>query len=105
MGLLQTYLRARDATGSPRAASRLTVIGRRDRLPGRLADDIAAAEPATAAGRRLHLRIALDYSARARDRARGERCSAHAAASPDRLRPADRAVERGRRQRAATSIC
>jgi undecaprenyl diphosphate synthase len=43
---------------------RLTVIGRRDRLPKQLIQNIAAAEAATAAGRRLRLRIALDYSAR-----------------------------------------
>jgi undecaprenyl diphosphate synthase len=44
---------------------RLTVIGRRDRLPDGLADDIAQAECATAHGTRLALNIALDYSARA----------------------------------------
>ncbi|MCW2309422.1 di-trans,poly-cis-decaprenylcistransferase [Rhodobium gokarnense] len=43
---------------------RLTVIGRRDRLPEGLADEIAGLEADTRAGRRLHLRIALDYSAR-----------------------------------------
>ncbi|MBB4303994.1 undecaprenyl diphosphate synthase [Rhodobium orientis] len=43
---------------------RLTVIGRRDRLPDGLADEIAGLEADTRAGRRLYLRIALDYSAR-----------------------------------------
>lgn len=43
---------------------RLTVIGRRDRLPAELYRAIEAAEEATAGGARLHLRIALDYSAR-----------------------------------------
>jgi undecaprenyl diphosphate synthase len=43
---------------------RLTVIGRRDRLPEVLARAIAGAEEATADGRRLHLRLAIDYSAR-----------------------------------------
>jgi undecaprenyl diphosphate synthase len=43
---------------------RLSAIGRRDRLPAPLAAAIAATEVATAAGRTLHLRIALDYSAR-----------------------------------------
>jgi undecaprenyl diphosphate synthase len=42
---------------------RLTVIGRRDRLPAPIVQKIAAAEAATAGGR-LRLRIALDYSAR-----------------------------------------
>jgi undecaprenyl diphosphate synthase len=40
------------------------VIGRRDRLPFGLADAIADAEAATAAGDVLHLRVAIDYSAR-----------------------------------------
>jgi|SRR4051794_13823368 len=43
---------------------RLTVIGRRDRLPEVLARAIAGAEAATAGGTRLHLRLAIDYSAR-----------------------------------------
>jgi undecaprenyl diphosphate synthase len=47
-----------------RAGVRLTVIGRRDRLSRRLADRIDATERMTACGRRLHLRLAIDYSAR-----------------------------------------
>lgn len=43
---------------------RMRVIGRRDRLPGALVRQIGAAEQATADGRTLTLRIALDYSAR-----------------------------------------
>ncbi len=43
---------------------RLSVIGRRDRLPPRLVQEIGTAERATRSGRRLHLRIAVDYSAR-----------------------------------------
>jgi len=43
---------------------RLTVVGRRDRLPEVLARAIAGAEAATAGGPRLHLRLAIDYSAR-----------------------------------------
>ncbi len=43
---------------------RLTLIGRRDRLPDELAAEMAGAEAATEAGERLHLRIAIDYSAR-----------------------------------------
>jgi len=46
------------------SGTRLTVIGRRDRLPDGLATEIAAAESATAMGRKLHLRIAVDYSSR-----------------------------------------
>jgi undecaprenyl diphosphate synthase len=43
---------------------RLSVIGRRDRLPRQLVEEIDAAQQATRGGRRLHLRIAVDYSAR-----------------------------------------
>src|SRR5664279_2341594 len=43
---------------------RLEVIGRRDRLAPKLCAAIAKAEAATAAGRRLWLRMAVDYSAR-----------------------------------------
>ena len=43
---------------------RMEVIGRRDRLDGELAAAIRHAETATAAGRKLHLRIAVDYSGR-----------------------------------------
>ena len=48
---------------------RLEVVGRRDRLPVPLVAAIAAAERATAAGSGLHLRLAVDYSARAAIRA------------------------------------
>ncbi|MGD2069519.1 MAG: di-trans,poly-cis-decaprenylcistransferase [Gemmatimonadota bacterium] len=43
---------------------RLSVIGRRDRLPEGLRSRIETAEARTRPGRRLHLRIAIDYSAR-----------------------------------------
>jgi undecaprenyl diphosphate synthase len=43
---------------------RLSVIGRRDRVPRRLCDAIDAAERQTACGARFHLRVAIDYSAR-----------------------------------------
>ena len=43
---------------------RLTVIGRRDRLPADLCRTVAASEAATRTGQTLHLRIAADYSAR-----------------------------------------
>ena len=43
---------------------RLTVIGRRDRLPINLRQAIGDAEAATAGCKRLHLRLAIDYSAR-----------------------------------------
>jgi undecaprenyl diphosphate synthase len=44
--------------------ARLTVIGRRDRLPPVLTDLIARAEQITRGGTVLDLRIAIDYSAR-----------------------------------------
>ena len=43
---------------------RLSVIGRRDRLRPPLVRAVERAEAQTAAGRRLHLRLAVDYSAR-----------------------------------------
>ena len=43
---------------------RVTVIGRRDRLPDDVRRVIEAAESATAAGTALHLRLAVDYSSR-----------------------------------------
>jgi undecaprenyl diphosphate synthase len=63
MALLQTYLDA-ETDRLIESDIRLTVIGRRDRLPMQLVKNIAAAESATAAGQGLRLRIALDYSAR-----------------------------------------
>jgi undecaprenyl diphosphate synthase len=44
---------------------RLSVIGRRDRLPRALCEAIAATEARTATGGRMHLRVAVDYSSRA----------------------------------------
>jgi undecaprenyl diphosphate synthase len=43
---------------------RLSVIGRRDRLPPLLRHTIGAVERSTAAGRALHVRLAIDYSGR-----------------------------------------
>ncbi len=63
MGLLRLYLRTKTAELAERGV-RLTVIGRRDRLPDGLAAEIARAEAATVRGAQLHLRIAIDYSAR-----------------------------------------
>ncbi len=63
MGLFRHYLRTEIARLVENDI-RLTVIGRRDRLPGRLAADLAAAESRTAHGKALQLRIAIDYSSR-----------------------------------------
>jgi undecaprenyl diphosphate synthase len=43
---------------------RLTIVGRRDRLPSTLVTAIEEAEAATAHCRNMHLRVAIDYSAR-----------------------------------------
>jgi len=63
MGLLRFYL-ANEIQALVRNAVRLTVIGRRDRLPNGIAAAITRAEDETADGDALHLRIAIDYSAR-----------------------------------------
>jgi undecaprenyl diphosphate synthase len=63
MDLLEGYLR-REAGRCAREGVRLTVIGRRDRLASALGARIEAVERLTASGRRLHLRLAIDYSAR-----------------------------------------
>jgi len=63
MGLLRFYL-ANEIAALVRNGVRLSVIGRRDRLPDGIASAIARAEAATANGTTLHLRIAIDYSAR-----------------------------------------
>ena len=76
MGLLRFYL-ANEIAALVRNGVRLTVIGRRDRLPDGIAAAITRAEAETADGTTMHLRIAIDYSARdailnaaAHDRAR-----------------------------------
>ena len=43
---------------------RLSIIGRRDRLPLSLLAAVERAERATAGGTRMHLRVAIDYSGR-----------------------------------------
>lgn len=63
MTLLRVYL-ANEVQSLVKNGLRLNVIGRRDRLPDGIAAAIARAEEATAGGGKLHLRIAVDYSAR-----------------------------------------
>lgn len=63
MALLARYLRA-EAPRLKRAGVRLQLVGRRDRLPLALRDAACRAEWETRGGRRLHLRVAVDYSAR-----------------------------------------
>jgi undecaprenyl diphosphate synthase len=63
MGLLRHYLRA-DLRELVENGVRLSVIGRRDRLPAGLSEEIAQVEQASACGKRLDLQIAIDYSSR-----------------------------------------
>jgi undecaprenyl diphosphate synthase len=68
MRLFARHLRT-EASRLAERGVRLSVIGRRDRLPAPLVSAIMAAEQATAGGRALQLRIAVDYSGRAAIRA------------------------------------
>jgi undecaprenyl diphosphate synthase len=61
--LLRAFLRLETRRLRERGA-RLQVIGRRDRLPTAVLRIIEKTEAATAAGRGLHLRVAIDYSSR-----------------------------------------
>jgi undecaprenyl diphosphate synthase len=63
MRLFEQYMDWETAYCLERGA-RLSLIGRRDRLPKRLAARMAEVEAMTAHGKALHLRIALDYSSR-----------------------------------------
>lgn len=63
MQLLAGHLRS-EAARCLENGVRIEVIGRRDRLGGELPSAIAHAESVTAAGERLQLRIAVDYSGR-----------------------------------------
>lgn len=67
VGALMRLLRRSLAVESKRCLAngvRLTIVGRRDRLPAALVVAIQEAEALTAHGRNLHLRVAIDYSAR-----------------------------------------
>ena len=64
MELFRLYLQ-RESERCFREGVRLSIIGRRDRLPLALRGAIADVERRTAAGRRLQLNVALDYSSRA----------------------------------------
>jgi undecaprenyl diphosphate synthase len=63
MALLRRYL-DKELKRLVDAGVRLTVIGRRDRLPHGLVVRIRHAEEASASGIALDLRVAIDYSAR-----------------------------------------
>lgn len=61
--LLRAFLRMETERMRQRGA-RLEVIGRRDRLPPPVLQAIEKSEWMTAAGRGIHLRVAIDYSSR-----------------------------------------
>jgi len=61
--LLHEYLMA-ETTRCMEHGVRISVLGRRDRIPMTLRQAIIDSEAATAGGKKLHLRLAIDYSAR-----------------------------------------
>ncbi len=63
MFLLQKYLDGESANMTSRGV-RFNVIGRRDRIPAALKRSIEQVEDRTREGSCLHLRVAIDYSAR-----------------------------------------
>jgi undecaprenyl diphosphate synthase len=63
MKMFHTYLRREEAKCVQKGV-RVSVIGRRDRLPRLLLPVIEECESATAHGKKLHLRLAIDYSSR-----------------------------------------
>jgi undecaprenyl diphosphate synthase len=82
MWLLRVYLRRAVARLAERGV-RLSFIGRRDRLAALLRDEIEYAETETARGRRLHLRIAVDYSSREAITDALARCAPDMPATPE----------------------
>ncbi|KAA6456242.1 di-trans,poly-cis-decaprenylcistransferase [Acidobacteria bacterium AB60] len=84
--LLRAFLRLQTDRLRERGA-RLQVIGRRDRLPEKVLRVIETSEAATAAGTRIHLRVAIDYSSR--DSIVRAACAGalNHPIEPDRLRP------------------
>ena len=63
MRIFGDYL-SREADACAARGIQVNVIGRRDRLDACLLAAVESAESATAGGERMHLRIAIDYSAR-----------------------------------------
>ncbi len=112
MLLLQQYLDSECARMTDNGV-RLSVIGRRDRIPGSLQRSIAHVEERTSEGTGLHLRLAIDYSARdalvaaAGRLAKGmpptreafERCLSEAIHAPGGTRDVDLLIRTGGEQR------
>ena len=89
MRLFRQYLIS-EAEELAAKGARLTVIGRRDRLPAAVLDAMQACEAATRGGRRLLVRIAVDYSARDTIVQAAQRCALAALASSDNPQPLSR---------------
>ena len=87
--LLRAFLRL-ETERLRRRGARFEAIGRRDRLPAAALRAIEKAEEATAGGRGLHLRVAIDYSSReaiARAACEAAALGGEAATAAERLRP------------------
>lgn len=63
MSTFENFFRV-DASALARHGVRVTVMGRRDRLPASLLDAIETIERESATARQLHVRLAIDYSGR-----------------------------------------
>jgi undecaprenyl diphosphate synthase len=112
MFLLQKYLISECAHLRERGV-RLSVIGRRDRISDSLRHSIAQVEEQTSEGSCLHLRVAIDYSARqallaaagrvakgmAPTRETFERCLYEAIHAPSGTRDVDLLIRTGGEQR------
>src|SRR5258705_1406082 len=77
MALFSRYLDS-ETEALVRDGIRLSVIGRRDRLGDRLVAEVERSEAATEWGDAMHLRLAVDYSARASILDAARRAPAHA---------------------------
>ncbi len=76
MKLFHVYLR-RERARCVENGVRVSIIGRRDRLPAMVLPAIKSAEEATADGTRLHLRLAVDYSSREAIAAAAKKLNGH----------------------------
>jgi undecaprenyl diphosphate synthase len=112
MRVFQQYLDG-DAARLAAHRVRLSVVGRRDRISGALRRSIVLAEGRTRGGTTLHLRLAIDYSARAAllaaagrigdriglTRQTFEQCLAEAIHAPAGTRDVDLLIRTGGEQR------
>jgi undecaprenyl diphosphate synthase len=82
MDLLRSYLR-REVDECVEKGVRVNVIGRRDRLTPEIVAEIERVERATAAGTALHLRMAIDYSAKQAITTAAQLAAARGATTPE----------------------